>query len=132
MPSLSEDVRRLLTDAIRSVERLDVLLLLRREARSFSVRSLATAARIPPARAELHLVMLCGRGFLSVGIGNDVVYSYAPASAELANAVAQLATLRRDHPEQIDELLGAAPRDPIRDFAEAFRVRKKDKDDDHG
>jgi hypothetical protein len=132
LPSLPEDVRRLLKEAIQSVERLDVLLLLRREGRSFSVRSLATTSRMPPARAELHLVMLCGRGFLSVGIGNDLVYSYAPTSGELANAVAQLANIRRDHPEQIEEVLGPAPHDPIRDFAEAFRVRKRTKDDEDG
>jgi hypothetical protein len=87
-------LRRLLATIIDSVERLDVLLFLRRERpKSFSPRAAGAALGIPATSAERDLAHLCGHGFLSVSIGSDLVYTYMPASPELGRNVDELAKL---------------------------------------
>ena len=68
-----EHLARLLTSSIETQERLDVLCLLKRSRpRTFTAKSVATELSIPTSRAETALAMLCGRGFLTVNIANDL------------------------------------------------------------
>lgn len=129
-PSLSDSVRTLLADRIDSAEQLEILLLLRRSPeKAFNARAVVSSVLVTPASAEKHLALLCGRGFLGVSIGSDLVYTYKPASDELDAALSELASVYRQHRSAIVETLRERePTDPVRAFAEAFRIRKEGDD----
>ena len=125
-----EHLARLLTSSIETEERLDVLCLLRRlRPRTFTAKGVATELSIAPSKAEQALAMLCGRGFLTVNIANDLFYSYAPISPTIDKALEELTDLiAKDRARVIDVLHRKHARDPAHAFANAFLVRKKDGD----
>jgi hypothetical protein len=51
-------------------------------------------------------------------------YRYGPASAELAAAVDELAVTYVRHLVQVTNIIHAKPSPGVRQFAEAFRIRK--------
>ena len=125
-----EHLARLLTSSIETEERLDVLCLLKRSRpRTFTAKSVATELSIPTSRAETALAMLCGRGFLTVNIANDLFYSYAPVSPTIDKALDDITQLYdRERSRVIEVLAKKHGRDPAHAFANAFLVRKKDGD----
>jgi len=125
-----EHLARLLTSSIETEERLDVLCLLRKaRPRTFTAKAVASEMGIAPAKAENALAMLCGRGFLTVTIANDLFYSYAPVSPTIDSALEELtALLTRDRKRVLDALAEQRGRDAAHAFANAFLVRKKDGD----
>lgn len=125
-----EHLARLLTTSIETVERLDVLCLLRAtRPKTFTARAVAHELSISSPTAETALAMLCGRGFLTVSIANDLFYSYSPVSPALDEALEELTKLlSKDRSKVIDVLRQRAGRDPVHAFANAFLVRKKDDD----
>lgn len=122
-----EHVARLLTSSIESVERLDVLLHLRATPNhTFSARAVANALRQPVSAVENHLAILCGRGFLTVSIGSDLLYAYKPVSPAIAQVLNELDALNQAHRQDVVATLQARDgRDPVRAFANAFLIRGK-------
>lgn len=125
-----EHLARLLTSSIETQERLDVLCLLKKaRPRTFTARTVASELGIASSKAENALAMLCGRGFLTVTIANDLFYSYAPVSPTIDTALDELMNiLDKDRPRVLDVLNRQHGRDPAHAFANAFLVRKKDDD----
>jgi hypothetical protein len=125
-----EHLARLLTSSIETVERLDVLCLLKKaRPRTFTSKGVAAELGIPSSKAETALAMLCGRGFLTVNIANDLFYSYAPVSPTIDKALDELVTLlQKDRIRVLEVLNNQHGRDPAHAFANAFLVRKKDGD----
>ena len=123
------NVRRFLHDQIESVVQVEVLLLLYAEpARAFCGADVVAALRVEPAWAAAQLSDLCGRGILAeAGPGS---YRFAPRTAEVADAVAGLARAYADRRVTVIGLIYAKPSEPLRSFADAFRLRKdKGRDD---
>lgn len=120
---------RTLLRTIESTSQLEILLLARRDrTKSFTASSISAALFLTPEAAERELALLCGRGFLAVSIKTDLLYSYGPATREIAEAVDELATLYETRRSEICALLREDD-DPVRAFANAFRIRR---DDDNG
>lgn len=122
------ELARLLTVAVETVERLEILLTLRRDhPRSTTAKVLARDLSIRASSVDTHLAILCGRGFLGVTIGSDLVYAYKPISAKIEQQVADLAELWATRRPDVQALLGpsTAPTAATA-FADAFRFRKKD------
>jgi hypothetical protein len=126
---IPEHVARLLASSIESVERLDILLHLRAaRGKTFSARSLSAALRISGLAAEQHLAILCGRGFLTVSIGTDLLYSYQPVSPAIDQVLGEAERLNEIQRADIIRALGdLRERDPVRAFANAFLIRKDEK-----
>lgn len=129
-PDFPEHLARLLTSSIETVERLDILCLLRAtRPKTFTARAVATELSISTATAETALAMLCGRGFLTVSIASDLFYSYAPISPKIDTALEEIVKLlSKDRTRVVDVLRAGKGRDPAHAFANAFLVRKKDDD----
>lgn len=126
--SIPEHVTRLLASSIESVERLDLLLHVRAvRGKRVTARSLAGALGLPIAAAEQHLAILCGRGFLNVTIGSDLLYTYQPLCPTIDDVLAEIETLSRHRRAEIVAALGDGHgRDPVRAFADAFVLRRLD------
>jgi hypothetical protein len=126
---IPSNVRRFLNDHVESVVQVEALLLLHaRPDEAFGRADVAAALKVEPAWAEAQLSNLRDRGILSeVAAGS---YRWAPATPEIGAAVAGLARAYADRRVTVIGLIYAKPSEPLRSFADAFRIRKdKDRDD---
>ena len=72
---------------------------------------------------------LATRGFLEVKTADDVAFRYAPTSPEEAAAVSSLARIYYQRPAGVLSLIRASRPDPVRAFADAFRLKAEDEGD---
>jgi hypothetical protein len=130
-PSVPEHVKRLLVASIESAQRLDVLLFLReKKPKRYGAKAVAQALSLATGDVEQALAILCGRGFLSVAIENDLLYAYEPVSPSITEVMDELAALVRTDRTSVVGVLGSAPPgSAVRAFANAFLIRKGGKRD---
>lgn len=123
---IPDAARHFLTDAIVSVERLDVLLFLYRHAkRWWEAQKLSSELEMPADAVQAHLEHLTARNLLEVRIAESVIFSYNPVSEELSRLVETVATTHYRHRDAVVSVLtGQPPADSARLFAEAFHFRK--------
>lgn len=125
-------MRRLIADHIDSVEQLEILLLLYQHSeRSWTAESVARELRVSPMSSGDRLKDMARAAILSKVQGSETEYRYAPESPQMAEAVAGLAAAYSERRVTVINLIFSKPVDKIRTFADAFRLRKDD-DDDNG
>jgi hypothetical protein len=124
---LPEDVRRFIAGCIDTAEELDLLLLLHRTPeRAWDAESAAQAVYSVPASTGDRLATLAGKGLLAAEPGPPPSFRYTPRTPELAAQVSALAAVYRLHRVAIVNLIYATREDPLRSFADAFRLKKKE------
>lgn len=122
---IPQPVRRLIAEHIESVVQAEVLLLLHAQAPApASADFVATQLRVDHAWAQAQLDNLCLRGLLRCSDPPQRLYHYAPASPDLDSAVTGLAQAYENRRVTIINLIYSKPPDAIRNFADAFRLRK--------
>lgn len=122
---ISDTVRRFLTEQVGSVERLDVLLFLHRQAsRWWAAAVLADELEMPADAVQSHLEHLSARNLLDVRIAESVIYCYKPAREELSQLVEEVAQAHYRHRDALVSVLSRRATDSARLFAEAFQLRK--------
>jgi hypothetical protein len=130
--SLSNDritpgVRAFVRDHIRSLEQLEILLLLLKdETRSWSAEAAARELRTTTASAAARLEEMASRNLLDVRIAEQIFYRYAPVSPALDAAAKETARAYKERPVAVTTAIYSQPEDEIRAFADAFRIRKKE------
>ena len=129
---IPKQVRSFIADRIDSVVQLEVLLLLfAQPQRQFTAADIGRELRINVAWAEGQLRVLCDRELLACTPPPAATYHYAPRTPELDQAVRGLAAAYADYRVTVTSLIFAKPErpaDPIRSFADAFRIRREDRD----
>jgi hypothetical protein len=111
------------------VEKLEVLLfLLRTPNRYWSAQEVATALALPEAMATRILDALCARNLLDVRTASDVQFRFAPLSDGLAESVKLLEGAYRNHRSAVLSLILSRTERSVREFADAFRIKKEDTD----
>jgi hypothetical protein len=124
MSTIRGDVLAFIDRYVRSIEQLEILLLLHaRRDRGWTAQAVSDELRGNPESAAGRLQELATDGLL-VESGNPHAYSYA-ATGELDRAIAGLAEAYRDFRLRVIERVFKKP-DGISEFAEAFRFRRKD------
>jgi hypothetical protein len=118
---LSPAALRLIARHISSVEKLEVLLLLRRTRTTWSGSAVATELRIDAGSAGNRLRELEAEGFVRP---SDEGHIY-DARGEVDRDVEQLAREYAERRVAVITAIFSAPRDELRAFADAFRVRGK-------
>jgi predicted ArsR family transcriptional regulator len=127
--SLSEAARRLLTEGVGSLERLDLLLFLHRQpARWWSARALEGELDRPADALRRHLDHLVAQNLLDVRIAESVVYRYQPGRDDLAAQVEELARENHLHRDAVATLLARRLGESARLFANAFQLRRGKRD----
>jgi hypothetical protein len=122
-------VRLLIANQIRTTEHLEILLLLFRNSdRWWSGESVGEELHVSPHRAGIRLEELASGMLLDARVAESVMFRYKPVSPDLEATVGDLADLYARVPLQITTLIQARVPDPIRGFADAFRIRTR-KDD---
>lgn len=114
-PWISNDARRAIETHLKTVEELDVLLLLGRDPeRYWSSTAAAEATALPPRVTADVLEVLASRNLLDVRLGEALLYRFDPAAFEtraLADAILEAGWRRRTAVVRI--ILGL-PSQPIR------------------
>ncbi|HEU4885729.1 MAG TPA: hypothetical protein VFT45_26070 [Longimicrobium sp.] len=120
------DARRFISEHLSSAEQLDVLLLLHAEpGGSFSAVDVSERVYTVPAAALLRMDELARAGLLMTDGAADPRYRYAPASPALAERVDTLARAYRADRVGVVRMIYDKPKDdPVRSFADAFRLRR--------
>ncbi len=128
--TLPENVRRFITHHVTSVEQLEVLILLQdNPSRWWSARDVADDLRTSPSSAARRLEELGATGLLDIRLGPDQVhYRYHPANADVAATAAAVRNAYGERRVSVITFIYSRPPDPVRDFAESFRIAKRDDD----
>jgi hypothetical protein len=119
-------VRAFIHDHVRSIEQLEVLLLLHKDVEQWwSAQGVAGELRTSLPSAAARLEDLACRNLLAVRTADQLFYRYLPISPALDLAVRETAQAYRERPAAVAALLYSTPLDEIRGFADAFRIRKR-------
>lgn len=126
---LPAGVRRFIERRIESVEQLEVLLFLYREAsRSWDAPGVAAALYLPEHQVANLLETLARGGLLDVRLASAMLYRFQPATPTLMLEVKGVADAYRDRRSQLLALLTPRPRQALKDFSDAFRFDKDPED----
>jgi hypothetical protein len=120
--SISATVKRLIAESIDSVPELETILLLR-ETRDhdWTVAEAGERLYVSKTVAAHVLATLADKGFF---VSDGERYRYGPASPELAAAIDELAVTYTRNLVEVTHSIHAKPSPGVRQFAEAFRIRK--------
>ena len=125
-------VQRFISTHIDSIEKLEVLLLMRSHAsREWSAREVSQELRITEASASARLEDLAARRFLVMKEGSPPIYRFNPANLEDEQDISALQETYSMRRVSVISFIFSKPLDKVRGFADAFRL-KRDKDDGHG
>lgn len=127
MNPLPEEVKRFLEANIDSVDQLEILRVLGEDPlKEWPAVDLAREVQSAAQSINAHLDALNSRGLLAVRkSGSDLFCHYGPHSPELAQRTAQLLQVYRERPVTMIKLVYATARDPLKTFADAFRLKKE-------
>jgi hypothetical protein len=121
------DVVRFLDTHVESIDQLEMLRVLGEDpARGWPVSVLAVEVQAPPGAVAGHAAALRARGLLATtGPEGDPVCRFAPATPDLDALTRRVLGLYRERPVSMIKFVYARAADPLRAFADAFRLRKE-------
>lgn len=118
-------VRAFLARNIESAELLETLLLVHSAPeREWTPEDVAGSIYTVPASAIRRLEQLVALRLAQSTGAADPAYRYSPGSADLADQVSALAAAYRANRVAVINLVYSTPPDPLRSFADAFKLRK--------
>ena len=121
MGSISESLAVFLQQRLASIEQIEIMLLLRGDrTRSWSATDVAVELKMAPESAAMRLFLLASAGLLSFEPAGVPQYRYVGADEV---RLGELAAAYDDSRAAVMAVIGAPP-DPIRSFADAFRLKK--------
>ncbi|CAN5256225.1 hypothetical protein BH20VER2_BH20VER2_17170 [soil metagenome] len=122
--SLPPAVAALISRYIRSVEQLEVLLLLHGQPERFwTADEVYDVIRSSRSSVMQRLENFTAEEFLETEPGPPRRFRYAPKAGELRSAVDETATVYQTWRIRVIEAI-FAPADPVQSFADAFKFRK--------
>jgi hypothetical protein len=124
---LSHSVVAFVRDHVETLEQLEVLtLLIRSPERWWDAAAVAEGLGINATITRDALERLASRNLLAISITTDVRYQLQPGTATLRDASEEFAEACRINRVAVLRLVTDTQRRVMRDFAEAFRLRRHD------
>ena len=120
--SPSDDLLRLIGSSFRSVWALELLLLLKREPRTWTPEELVSALRASDLVVNKALDELVAGGLVSV---DDEGARYRPVSDEVARQIGEIEKLYAARPDAVRRAIVSATSSGATAFADAFKLRKE-------
>jgi hypothetical protein len=122
---ITEGLRRFVADHIRSIEQLEVLLLLNGSPdRAWSPADVYRSVLTNERSVQQTLDYLCERHLVERHSTSPSTYQFAPPSESTKAILTELTRLYKERPVTFVQLLYAPPEQEIEAFAKAFRIRK--------
>ena len=126
---IPEEVRRFISEQMRSISGIRLLLLLHVDPqREWSAQELAHELRVASEWTERELKLLAAQGLVANSANDSSHFRYAPRNESLSNLVSGLAAIYPERQHSIIQILFSVPTDSIQSFADAFRLRKEKQD----
>lgn len=128
VPGLGDAIVAFLRDHIRTVDDLHLLVAVASsEDRWWDETLVAREMLIDPAQARALLEHLAAHNLLEIRVTGSVRYQFRPGTPELHEAARACLAAYRDNPSAVWRVIaGPGGRRSIRDFADAFRIRRDD------
>ena len=129
MPSqpLAPAVASFITAHVTSLDDLEVMMLLvSANGRWWDATSTARELGLSVGRARAALDALATHNLLDIRISDDVRYQFRPGTVELEEAALAVAAAYRRRPSALVQFVGGRASRSVRDFADAFRIRRRD------
>ncbi|HYW10527.1 MAG TPA: hypothetical protein VE871_01190 [Longimicrobium sp.] len=124
-PDIPQGVRAFIAQNIESAELLETLLLVHSAPeREWTPEDVARSIYTVPAGATRRLEQLVEMQLVSSTGTANPAYRYAPGTSALAGQVDALAAAYRANRVAVINVVYAPPPDPLRSFADAFKLRK--------
>jgi hypothetical protein len=117
----TDDLLRLIGSSFRSVWALELLLLLKREPRSWTAAELVAALRASDLVVNKALDELVAGGLVSVDTGGA---RYMPVSEDVAGRIDEIEALYAARPDAVRREIVSAVSSGATAFADAFKLRK--------
>jgi hypothetical protein len=123
-----EDLARFMDQNVESIDQLEILRVLGEDReREWDVGSLAGAVQARPQAVRAHLAAMQSRGLLTTMTREaGLACRYGAGAAELDHLVDRLLQMYKERPVTMIKMVYQRARDPLRAFADAFRIRKED------
>jgi hypothetical protein len=116
-----------LAEHVANLAQFQLLLrLIQGDDRWWDAASAAREVGIAPQEAQAALDHLAKHNLLDIRITGDVRYQFRPGTDGLREAARACVEEFRRRPVQILEAVSGMPRRSIKDFADAFRIRRDD------
>lgn len=122
--AISDTLERFIRERLPSPEQIQIVLLLRKSGeRAWSAPEVAEALGTPPESTAMRLFLLASSGILSFEGSALPRYRYTsePAADGLIGELERIYDQNRD---AIFAIVGAPAHDPLRSFADAFKLKK--------
>lgn len=120
-----EELRVFIAESIDSVELLQVLFLLfKNPDKRWSVKEITQELRSAESSIETRLACLYSRGVLLEDQNSPGLHGFLPATPALSGKIKALAEEYEVRPYRIIELIYSRPKDALRAFADAFKLRE--------
>ena len=121
----SEGLKDFLRQRLTTVDQIDIVLLLMRDpARAWTAPEVAAAVGTPPESAAMRLFLLASSGLIVFEASGIPRYRYAGSDAATHALLTELADVYTTDRGAIATLIDAPPPDPVRSFADAFKLKK--------
>jgi hypothetical protein len=124
MAGVSEQLKAFLQQRLSSLDQIEVVMLLRADpARSWTAPEVAEALGTAPESAAMRLFLLASGGLIAFEPSAIPRYRYTAGDAALNATLQELSDILAANR---DDVLAAlqSPRDPIRSFSDAFKLKK--------
>jgi len=118
-------VKDFLRQRLTSVDQIDIVLLLMQDpARAWTAPEVAAAVGTPQESAAMRLFLLASSGLISFEAAGIPRYRYVGSEPETHALLTELAEVYGADRNAIAALVGGPPPDPLRSFADAFKLKK--------
>jgi len=122
---ISTALRDLLQQRLPTLEQVQIVLLLRRDpSRSWTAPDVAAELGSAPEAAAMRLFLLASSGLIVFEPAGLPRYRYQALDSGLDSLLDELANACEHDPGAVAALVGTPSPDPIRSFADAFRLRR--------
>jgi hypothetical protein len=122
--SPSDALRTFVQQRLTSVDQIEIVLLLMRDsARSWTAPEVATAVGTAQESAAMRLFLLASGGLIVFEASGIPRYRYAVSDNATHALLTELSNVYTENRAAIAALIGAPP-DPLRTFADAFKLKK--------
>jgi hypothetical protein len=123
---IPESVTRFISVHVRSLEQLEILLLLAaKPEQGWSADAVYDVVRSSRGSVAERLEELRLQGLLTFSNPEHREFRYQPPSPEVAEAVQALAQFYRERPVKIVEMIYSPAAEPLKGFADAFKFKKE-------
>ena len=121
---VSAALERMIRERLPSMEQIDIVLLLRsNRERGWTAPDVARQLGAPQESTAMRLFLLASKGIVLFEPAGVPAYRYAGAGED-EELVSELARIRMQQPEALIGIADGAAPDPMRSFADAFKMKK--------